>query len=238
MSKTSMYMAAGNSHKGMRRATNQDAIFMDDKIGIWIVADGMGGHNAGEVASDIVCKYLPTELKTPYQTVTQGIYNVHKQIQTASRQHALYAGMGCTIIMAIQQQQKLHIYWSGDCRAYVLCDAGLRLLSKDHSLVQNLKDSNLIDEHAAAKHPQRHLVTSCLGGRLPQPIIDNLTITLGTDDLLLLCSDGLYNELSLQDMQAIIKNTKDLNASVNKLIKQANEQGGKDNISAVLIAKN
>ncbi|GAA6184017.1 protein phosphatase 2C domain-containing protein [Alteromonas sp. M12] len=229
-------MAAGNTHKGIRRTSNQDAIFMDDSQGIWIVADGMGGHNAGEIAANIICKYLPTEIKQPSQTVTNAILKVHNQIQTASRQHTLYAGMGSTMILAVQQQQHLQIYWSGDCRAYLYTAGKLRLVSKDHSLIQKLKDDNIIDDQAAAKHPQRHLVTSCLGGSLAQPVIDNITLILGLNDLLLLCSDGLYNELNLQDMQAIISEKKASETRVNELIKQANQLGGKDNISAILIA--
>lgn len=160
---------------------------MDDARGVWIVADGMGGHHGGEIAVNLICKHLPTELRGSNQNVANGILKVHNQIQKASQHNPLFTGMGSTMIMAIQHQ--------------------------------------------------RHLVTSSLGGTLPKPIIDNLAFRLGTNDLLLLCSDGLYNELNLNHMQTIVKDKMDLKTKEDELIKQANQHGGKDNVSAVLIAK-
>lgn len=232
-----MYHSRGNTHTGVIRATNQDAIFTDDTAGIWIVADGMGGHNAGEVASNWVCEHLPIEVKSQPNSVLQAIQNVHQQLQRLSAKQPEYKGMGTTMIMAIEHKQHLELYWSGDCRGYLLGNDTCTLVSKDHSVVQNLIELKVIDEKAAARHPQRHIVTSCLGGHHSKPKIDTTRLSLNENDTLLLCSDGLYRELSDRDLLNIISNTSHPNPVAERLINQANQQGGRDNISAVLITK-
>ncbi|MEP1448232.1 MAG: protein phosphatase 2C domain-containing protein [Paraglaciecola sp.] len=233
-----MYHSHGNTHSGLIRANNQDAIFMDDTAGIWIVADGMGGHNAGEVASNWVCEYLPNEVKNQPITVTQAIQNVHQELQELGSQRPEFKGMGTTMIMAIVHKQHVELYWSGDCRGYLVGHDTCTLVSKDHSVVQNLIELQVIDEKAAARHPQRHIVTSCLGGNHSKPKIDTIRLSLNENDTLLLCSDGLYRELSDRDLLGIISNTNHPTPVAERLVKQANQLGGRDNISAVLITKN
>ena len=231
-----MFISSGQTHQGVTRTNNQDAIFMDDNAGIWIVADGMGGHNAGEVASQVVCEYLPKNLSYRCQNCQHAIYAVHEQIKALSIQNPEYAGMGATMIAAVQKGNDVDLYWSGDCRAYLISSSECRLLSKDHSAVQKLIDLNIIDNDAAKIHPQRHLVTSCLGGSISKPDIDNISISLPHNETLMLCSDGLYKELSESEITNILAKAKHISQASEMLIAKANQHGGRDNISLILIS--
>ncbi len=228
------FIAAGCTDPGRKRTLNQDCVFIDDAAGIWIVADGMGGHNAGEVASRWVCEHLPKVLAT-CSSASDAIEIVHRQLQSYAEENAELVGMGTTIILAVQSGADISLYWSGDCRAYQLTKTACTLLTKDHSLVQDLVDLNMIDSTQAKQHPQRNVVTSCLGGALVRPTIDSLTLTLNCDESLLLCSDGLYKELNQSELHSIISAPSSLSATTQNLIEQAKIKGGQDNISSLLI---
>ncbi|MBT1451876.1 serine/threonine-protein phosphatase [Glaciecola sp. XM2] len=230
------YIGAGITHRGTTRPINQDAIFIDDKSGIWIVADGMGGHRAGEVASNWVCKHLPHEVKIHHCAGKEAIQAVHQKLRSYAQQEIEYEGMGTTMIMAVKQGDTINLYWSGDCRAYLLTSNNCKLLSKDHSVVQRLLDLNVIDQDEAARHPQRNIVTSCIGGDLAKPEIDEKELTLGALETLLLCSDGLYKALSLDEIHTVIKGANSLEQGAQNLVSQANAHGAKDNVSAILIS--
>jgi protein phosphatase len=232
-----MFNGVGKTDIGMKRALNQDAIFVDNKAGIWIIADGMGGHNAGEVAAKIVCECLPTKINNTHNNVIQAIQLVHQKLLEYSEQHIEFSGMGSTIIIAVRYEQSLHIFWSGDCRAYLVCEDDCKLLSKDHSIIQQLIDKKIIDEQEALDHPQQHMVTSCLGGRRMQPTIDQITLTLRANEIVLLCSDGLHKELNNTQITSTLKTANSLQAAPEALIRQANLNGGGDNISVVLISQ-
>ena len=235
MLKHTSYISAGSTHRGAYRPMNQDAIFIDDQSGIWIVADGMGGHKAGEIASNWVCKHLPPEIKIHNCDGKKAIQTIHQKLRAYAEQEIEYKGMGTTMIMAVKQDSSLKLYWSGDCRAYLLNPSDCTLLSKDHSVVQRLIDLNIINQEEAALHPQRNVVSSCIGGDLLQPDVDTKELILAPRETLLLCSDGLYKELSLNEIHTVVKTANTLKQGTRDLVIQANAHGARDNVSAILI---
>ncbi len=230
------YISAGKTHRGASRPVNQDAIFIDDQSGIWIVADGMGGHSAGEIASSWVCEHLPIEIETHRWAGKKAIHAVHQKLRGYAQQEMKYEGMGTTMIMAVKQDNALKLYWSGDCRAYLLAPSNYTTLSKDHSVVQRLIDLNVIDQEEAVRHPQRNIVTSCIGGDLVTPDIGSRELIIAPDEILLLCSDGLYKELSLNEIHRVITTADTLEDGARNLVSKANSYGSRDNVSALLIA--
>lgn len=227
--------SSGKTSKGKVRTENQDSLFIDDELGVWLVADGMGGHAGGALASEIVSIELPRLLQTGMR-INQAIYQCHHRLVEIQQARPKYKDMGSTLVLSVWRDNKLHIYWVGDSRAYLSSSEGLSLLTKDHSLVQKMIDLKLLNEHSAKCHPHKNVLTQCLGGgSRMKPEIGSLELDLAESDAILLCSDGLHNELTDLDIWGELGNSKNNADVVEQLIEQANNKGGKDNISAIVI---
>ncbi|WP_371192885.1 PP2C family serine/threonine-protein phosphatase [Glaciecola sp. SC05] len=224
-----------NTCKGRVRAQNQDSVYVNDKAGIWLIADGMGGHAAGDFASNLISQELPRLLLKGEEPL-DAISSCHKRLIEAEQSDAKYRGMGTTLILGLWRNNTLSIYWVGDSRAYILSDDNIQLLTKDHTVVQKLIDLNLLSEDLAAHHPDKNKLTQCLGGgnNYP-PQVSAIEINVGNNDTLLLCSDGLYNELNAKQMHKILHHSNDKESSLKQLFLLANAAGGRDNISAVIL---
>ena len=145
---------AGLSHRGLVRERNEDAILIDPEGVLWAVADGMGGYGNGDVASDIVTEYLAdlTLDSAPAEAVIAQLGRANATV--VARAIASGAGiMGATVVVMVVERAVAHIVWAGDSRAYLLRDGRLRLLTRDHTVVQSLIDTGVLDSHAAAHHP-------------------------------------------------------------------------------------
>ncbi len=234
------------SDVGQRRKVNEDAAgYFESKnnIPIMMVCDGIGGHNAGEVASSMALmsigqaweKMELDDIEEVYQWLIQKIEEVNKDILSRSTQYEDLYGMGTTLVVAIVIGNQLMIANVGDSRAYVLRNFQLKQLTEDQSLVNALLKSGEITPEEAENHPNKNIVTQSLGVTSSVEI-DFVRMTVKDEDILLLCSDGLSDMLSLEEIRNVMNHYSDVEQQVEKAVQEANDAGGRDNIT-VAIAK-
>ncbi|MFC6979837.1 PP2C family protein-serine/threonine phosphatase [Microbulbifer taiwanensis] len=228
--------SAGATHPGYKREQNEDAFWADEQRGIWVVADGLGGHQAGEIASKTVVEEIQRSAATDrhYERALQ-------------RAHALLLGdeqntanMGSTAVVVAEDGAYFHVYWVGDSRAYLWTpgEGGgqLKQLTSDHSYVQMLVDSGAINTVEAANHPNRHVITRCIGGSTnPKLEIDRVSSPWTSGQRLLLCSDGLSAEVESDQIARVLADNSDNRRAADLLIAAALDAGGKDNITVQVI---
>lgn len=224
------------THVGKVREHNEDALLTLSDRGIWAVADGMGGHEAGEVASQIALEVLEKKLSAG-ENLEQSILSAHRAILDAAEQGIGAKGMGCTIVALKMVGLRYEIAWVGDSRAYLWSHDSLRQLSHDHSYVQQLMDNGLIDQEEADQHPNKSVLTQALGYEDKPIKVDMVAGTLFRNEAILLCSDGICGEVTHDQLTAVIKGCeKDSQAAVQRLIKAALNAGGHDNATAIIVA--
>lgn len=234
-----MFRLSGKTHPGAVREQNEDAFYENDAAGLAVVVDGMGGYAAGEVASDIIVKTL-AELNPPAGGLVAALIECHNRILEHAEAHPESKGMGAAVVVAKLEPEKLSVCWAGDSRAYLYNrNTGLKAVSRDHSYVQWLLAQGKITEPEARNHPKRNLVTQCLGLKAPQPEL--ITLPWAPGDILLLCSDGLTEELDDHSIESVLRSTESVEdycaEAVDTLVSDALAAGGKDNIT-VLLAEN
>jgi len=234
---------AYKSDIGRKRKNNEDHIQADMEKGIFILADGMGGHQAGEVASDLAVKEAYTYLvngvdkaedeKEISKLLMGALFKAHDGIKEKAKTDLQMMGMGTTLVAMVLKDNKAHICHAGDSRAYHLREE-IRQITKDHTLGDYLVERKLLEPD---KVPLQnwHTLTQAVG--LTEDIIPELNhIELKAGDMLLLCSDGLTDMLSDEEIKKVLQKYRDdLGNAVDGLIKEANQNGGKDNISVVLV---
>jgi protein phosphatase len=234
-SKENMIEFGHGTHIGLRREHNEDTYYADADIGLWLVADGMGGHAHGEVASALARDGVVREV-TSGSGLAQAVQSAGTDISQVSRRRSEALPMGTTIVALRVSGSEYEACWVGDSRIY-LWDGALKQISQDHSYVQELIRMGAITQEQARTHPHRNVVTQALGVTDPQTLrVDTLRGTLAPGMQLLLCSDGLTEEVNDKQISAILAR-EDLSAQecVDHLILAALDDGGSDNITAVLI---
>ena len=236
---------AGLTDMGRVRTNNEDAFFIDKEAGLFIVADGMGGHSSGEVASKIVVEALPG-LITSWTGTTENFRSEEslnlmkaaivelseKVVSETSERPALY-GMGATVVIAMLKGNGAVIAHMGDSRVYLHRAGKLKRLTRDHSLVQLLFDAGEITEEQMSNHPAKNHITRHVGMR-GEALPDAIFIDLVAGDRSLLCSDGLTGMLIDTAIAKILTDNREPEAACEALVKNANDAGGKDNITVVL----
>ena len=240
---------AGYTDTGMRREYNQDHIGFDQDFGIAVLADGMGGHKAGEVAAHMAVKFVLEKLQKLalqetsvsitgsqlLEFVSNTISSSNEEIFRAQEAEEAYKGMGTTIVAAMVVGSQVYVGHVGDSRLYLYRNRIVKRLTKDHSLVQDLIDRGFYTEREARGANVGHVVTRAMGTRLDVDV-DTAEEPLQPYDLLMLCSDGLTDMVSdWQIAETIDENIADLDLAAKKLIALANRNGGKDNISVILL---
>ena len=241
----------GLSDVGRKRSTNEDAYFLDDRLGLYVVADGMGGHAAGEVASQ-------EAVETVYGMVKRGISELHELVDPVSDEDARSAcrlmesavqaatymvfgmaemdrgksGMGTTISALLVLGDYAITAQVGDSRIYLIRGDALEQLTEDHTLIAWQLKQGLITPQEAKKSPHRNVITRAVGNR-EYVQVDTRLVPLQPSDRFLLCSDGLHGYLRDSDVPPIVH--KGGEAAVRRFIQLANERGGKDNITAVMV---
>lgn len=232
-------VACGKTHPGLVREANEDAFFIDPRGDLLIVADGMGGHAAGEVASSVAIDAVraalserqpgddpPRLLKTAFAIANQAILD-------RADEHLDYAGMGTTLLVALVYQDEVWIAHAGDVRAYVLRAGQLSLLTFDHTAGGRQLRAGAIAEDALRVHPHRNQVMRYVGSpALYAPEYTRHPLAPG--DLLLLCSDGLWDELDHDEIAAIMTSAGPIKDLVAELVRRALVAGGNDNVTAVI----
>ncbi len=226
--------SAGLSDVGRQRDANEDNFVIAEPL--FAVADGMGGAQAGEVASSTaadVFEHVEGGRDQPEQLLTDLTREANRRIFEMSRSDASRRGMGTTLTAAMVWSEGVSIGHVGDSRAYRLRDGALEQLTHDHSLVAELQRSGQLTAEAAENHPQRSIITRALGPE-PDVDVDAHTHTARAGDVYVLCSDGLTGMISDADIEAVLRGADSLEDAAKALVKAANQSGGKDNITVVL----
>lgn len=240
--------AVGNSVTGITRSNNEDSIYIcneKDKIkNLYIVADGMGGHNGGEIASKSAIEFFleyvnqHADEKIKHEDLPDllvgGIVYCNEQVYKKSIENDDLNGMGTTFTCVVIANSKATIAHVGDSRAYLFRKNFLFQITKDHSYVMEMVKQGKISFEEAATHPKRNIITRAVGSALNIEA-DIFVENLEEDDILLICSDGLSAMVMDNRIQEIIGDSKDLDKILLQLINEANNNGGRDNISAIII---
>lgn len=226
----------GKTDPGRKRAQNQDSYYINDSSGLWIVADGMGGHQGGEIASAIVCEELPLRLAAGDSLHEAFYHTQHTVIDRGTKQPEL-KGLGSTVVVVREvSSAQYEICWAGDSRIYRWRSGQLEQISEDHSVVQRLLRSGVITPEQAINHPQQHVISSCLGTTSSEGLeIGHAVVNWQQGDWLLLCSDGLTDEINDIGIANILRRHTELKSACDELVQTALDNGGSDNVSVVLI---
>lgn len=246
--KTPLHLvAAGQSHIGLVRKRNEDSWFIDLKPPLFIVADGMGGQQGGQVASRGVIQTLPKLIipkfeqlkdrtdKAIGEILQQSIVDVSRKLRSSS-EHTEFKGMGTTVVLALVYKGVAHLAHMGDSRIYLMRDEKLSLLTEDHSVIAALRRHGEIKpEEDISHHPARGRLSRYMGME-DEGFPDLQTLPLKVGDRLLLCSDGLSGMVAGGDIEKILLTYEKPDEACWKLLDAANQAGGKDNVTAIVIA--
>lgn len=233
--------AAACSDVGMRRKGNEDRYALAPDLGLYLVADGMGGHSAGQVASELAAEgclraiqALRGAAATPTEKLRAAVAAANRGIYTSAQERPEYAGMGTTLVAFLAESGRAALAHVGDSRAYLVRGNRIRQLTDDHSVVGELLRRREISEHDAREHPHRHVLTRALGVREHvEPDLAELTPEGG--DVFVLCSDGLTTHVEDHEIAKEVGGAVDLEEICDALVELANRRGGEDNITVVIV---
>ncbi|MDP9940997.1 PP2C family protein-serine/threonine phosphatase [Ectopseudomonas alcaliphila] len=225
---------AAQSVAGQVRTHNEDALACRPDLGLWALADGMGGHERGEVASALALEEVVGAVQQGEELLAAA-HAAHLAIAAAAQPIAGEAGMGSTLVAVRLDGDEFELAWVGDSRAYRIGSEHIEQLSHDHSWVQAMVDAGQMSAEEAREHPRRNVILQCLGQVGQAPDVGLLRARLAPDELLLLCSDGLTSELDDSAIQRCCAEAATLEAMVEQLVGLANSHGGRDNISCIVL---
>ncbi len=230
-------ISAARTHIGKVRASNQDAILVcPGKYGIYGVADGMGGHKAGDVASKIAVEVTEKALKNARPSIAllrSAIQEVNLAIYREQLQNPDFSGMGTTMTVIWEDDERVLLGHVGDSRAYRVREKSIRQISQDHSMVAEMVRRGVLTEEEARVHPYRNIITRALGTDETVEV-DAEELDKRPGDLYLLCSDGLSEYVQNESLLYILRKHPSLEEAADVLLNMALEGGGRDNISVVL----
>lgn len=234
------YASAIGSHVGMVRANNQDSGYAGDNL--FLVADGMGGHAGGDVASAMVAHDMAKLDLPPVDSATASaevlrlaLLNANTALRDTVKDHHELAGLGTTFVGFLTVGDQLSVAHIGDSRLYLFREGVLQQITKDHTFVQRLVDSGRITEEEAQYHPRRSVLMRVLGDVESSPEIDTMVLDTEPDDIWLLCSDGLCGYVSDDEIEKILRRKRSLQGAVDDLIDKSLSHGAPDNVTVVLV---
>jgi protein phosphatase len=233
--------AAAASDVGQQRKANEDCHAVAAEHGLYVVADGMGGHAAGQLASELCCRAIVRAIEVSHSSggslterLRTAVMHANHEIFTTARNRPELQGMGTTVVATLVSDERAALAHVGDSRAYRLREGRLRQLTDDHSLVGELLRRREISVDAAREHPHRHVLTRALGVR-PKVEPDLAEVGMQVGDVVAMCSDGLTNHVHDDELAKILAAEKPLQEICDGLIDLANQRGGEDNITVVLL---
>ena len=245
--------AYGLTHVGRQRQHNEDSYLVADEAKLFLVADGMGGHAAGEIASriavDSISEFIlhtkeddgtwphayDEHFKRSTNRLMAAVRLANTRVLEAMRKDARLRGMGTTVVACLAEGETMSVAHVGDSRAYMIRNNQLQRITNDHSWVFEQVQAGMLTEAEAEKHPLRNVITRALGGAL-QVTPDASEIEVKEGDVFLLCSDGLTGMVPEDEiLKVVTQSNGDLEKACQKLIEEANERGGLDNVTAILV---
>ncbi|MEJ2739229.1 MAG: Stp1/IreP family PP2C-type Ser/Thr phosphatase [Dehalococcoidia bacterium] len=255
-----IYKAAMLTDTGLVRSHNEDSVFIFDSsqqtepvpisYGLYIVADGMGGHQAGEVASQKAIQIIKSRLLENVDyilntdinaQIREAFEKANSEIYHASQTSPLLSGMGTTATLGLRSSDRLYIGHVGDSRAYLIRSGEIIRITRDHSLVESLITSGVITKEEARVHPDRNVITRALGTSI-NIMVDSYkdytgkdSILLNSNDRIVFCTDGLTNEANEDEILEIIQQVPDVSIACQNLVEVANNRGGNDNITVIVV---
>lgn len=231
------WISAAATDVGSKRRINEDALLERPDAGLWVVADGMGGHSAGDVASHAVVHPLslverPEALSDFVEAVEDALLSVNDQLRSYAEQELGGRTVGSTVVSLMLSARTGVCLWAGDSRLYRLRNGQLSRLSRDHSAVQEMVEAGTLSQAEADRHPKSNVITRAVGGS-ERLYIDSAVFAPEPDDVFLLCSDGLYNEVTEDVIRRKMSLTPD--DAVRQLLDEALHNGGRDNVSLIVV---
>lgn len=231
--------------RGLKRRNNEDAYFVIPEDKVYMIADGLGGYNSGEVASRQTVSLLADRIKENPIAQVQGTENirdylvnaikeVNKKIWVMAASNEEYKNMATTLVLVYIHRKQAYIANVGDSRAYLFRKSELVQLTEDHSIVAEMVKAGQIEKEEARRHPERNQITRAIGAE--ETVIPNIyEVRIEKDDMILLCTDGLYGELSDDKIVDILKRSENMSEACTDLVTEANRAGGNDNITVVCL---
>lgn len=237
--------SSGITDTGSKRKNNQDSIFFSDEpVGslpnLYIVADGMGGHRAGDKASrmaiDITVDFIKkSSIENPIAILKRAMIYANNEIYKSANKDPDLVGMGTTMVAAVALDDKLYVANVGDSRLYVV-NNDIRQITMDHSLVEEMIRSGELERKKGRNHPEKNIITKAMGSR-DEVVPDFFEIDMEPDDKYVICSDGLSNMVEDDEIRDIVVDYKDIKDAAKALVDRANYYGGSDNISVVVVSR-
>jgi PPM family protein phosphatase len=231
------------SDRGCVRVNNEDYCLLRPEIGLYALADGMGGAKAGECASrlavETVVQSVDSAPQRDSQALLRAVEEANQRVLEASHNDPDLQGMGTTLVVALESDDRLNIASVGDSRAYLLDEDGFRAITDDQTWVNEVGRPLGLDEDSLRNHPMRHVLTMAIGASAPLTV-NYYSVPLKGRALVLMCSDGLHGVVEGSELERILRGGQDgvsLEASCERLIAAAKRAGGPDNITAVLVRK-
>ncbi len=234
----SSFISSSATHVGMVRKVNEDSFISRDDIGLWAVADGMGGHQAGDMASQLVTNSLGAvplsrDISELLHATKAALYSANSELISMDGQFDSKRVPGSTVVVLLISGNEAVVVWAGDSRIYRLRHGQAEQITRDHSHVQELVDQQLISPEAAESHPMANVITRAVG--IEDPLeLDVLHLDCREGDQFLLCSDGLSRLLSLEEIRNLMQTTT-LEESVQTLIHTALVRGAPDNVTVISV---
>ena len=233
--------ASATTNVGMRRKVNEDRFALVPDLGLYLVADGMGGHKSGQLASQLAAeasilaaKALQGAMASLSEKLRQVVACANREVFTTAQSRPEFEGMGTTLVALLASEGRVALAHVGDSRAYLIRRGRIRTLTDDHSLVGELVRRREISQEDAREHPHRHVLTRALGVR-PSVQGDLIEMTPHDGDVFALMSDGLTNHVRDEEIALAVNSSEDLQAVCDSLVSFANDRGGSDNITVVLV---
>jgi len=238
-----MLEASALSDKGCVRPNNEDYCLIEPELGLYVLADGMGGAKAGERASrmavDTVAEMVLLAQRRDSQVLISAVEEANRRVLEAAHSDPNLEGMGTTLVAALETEEDLSIASVGDSRAYLLDDDGFRAITEDQTWVNDVGRPLGLDEESLRNHPMRHVLTMAIGASSPLTV-NYYAVRLRLGAVVLICSDGLHGVLDASEIEQILRGNRDgtqLEESCRQLIEAAKRAGGPDNVTCVLVRK-
>lgn len=238
-----MLEASALSDKGCVRSNNEDYCLVEPDLGLYVLADGMGGAKAGECASrlavDTVAEMVLMAQRRDSQVLISAVEEANRRVREASLSDPSLEGMGTTLVAALETDDRLSIASVGDSRAYLLDDDGFRVITDDQTWVNEVGRPLGLDEESLRNHPMRHVLTMAIGASAPLTV-NYYSVAMKHGAMVLMCSDGLHGVVVAPQLEEILRNGRDstpLEESCRRLVEAAKDAGGPDNVTTVLVRK-